>query len=426
MNRLKVLMSAYTCMPGKGSEYGVGWNTARYMAEHHDVWVLTREDNRGPIEARLRETPVPGLHFAYFDLPYWARWWKRGTRGLQLYYYLWQIAVYREARRLHRTVNFDVVHHTAVGKYWAPSFLFRLPPPFVWGPVGGGESAPRAFLKTYGARGVAYELARDVARWLGEHDPFVRMTARESALALSATPDTCARQSALGADCVEQSVGHTGLSESEVRKIGALDAPEDDGLRVLSVGRLLHWKGIHLGLRAFARAGLEEAEYWVVGQGPEERRLRRLARDLGIRDRVVFWGRLPREAVLAKVGACDLFVHPSLHDFFPTVCLEAMAAGKPIVCLDLGGPAVQVTSETGVKVPAHDPKQTVAALADAVDLLGRDHRLRARMGKAARQRVKRYTWERRVETLAQRYEDLVSFSRGTRTVDRHIPAGPAS
>ena len=62
-------MSAYTFMSETGSEYGVGWNTARYMAEYHDVWVLIREDNRSPIEASLKEEPMHSLHFAYFDLP---------------------------------------------------------------------------------------------------------------------------------------------------------------------------------------------------------------------------------------------------------------------------------------------------------------------------------------------------------------------
>lgn len=406
-------MSAYTCMPGKGSEYGVGWNMARYVADHHDVWVLTREDNRSPIEAQMEKDPVPGLNFVYFDLPYWARWWKRGMRGLQLYYYLWQVGVYRKALRLHQMVNFDLIHHTAIGKYWAPSFLSLLPPPFIWGPVGGGESAPRTFLKTYSARGVVYEIARDVARWLGEHDPFVRMTARKSNLALSATPVTCERLSAIGANRVERFSGHTGLSDREVRELSALDTPEEDRRLVfLSVGRLLHWKGFHLALSAFAKAELDETEYWIVGQGPEKQRLLGLARELGLEKQVTFWGRLPREETLRKFSTCDVFIHPSLHDFFPTVCLEAMAAGKPIICLDIGGPAVQVTPETGMKIPARQPVQTVTDMAAAMQRLAHHRSLRGRMGQAALQRVQRYTWERRVKALTQLYGELVPPASG--------------
>ena len=63
VKRLKVLMSAYACEPGKGSEPGVGWTVAREMARHHDIWVITRANNRPVIEAELARNPQPGLHF---------------------------------------------------------------------------------------------------------------------------------------------------------------------------------------------------------------------------------------------------------------------------------------------------------------------------------------------------------------------------
>ena len=77
--RLRVLMSAYACEPGKGSEPGVGWNLAKAMATRHDVWVVTRANNRPVIESELEEQPVPNLHFLYYDLPRWASWWLATT-----------------------------------------------------------------------------------------------------------------------------------------------------------------------------------------------------------------------------------------------------------------------------------------------------------------------------------------------------------
>ena len=146
MERLRILVSAFYCEPGKGSEEGVGWNMAREIARHHDVWVLTRTKNRVSIEAEMSRTPIPGLHFVYCDLPRWGRWWAKGQLlEWHLYYYLWQIYVYFVAKRLHHSIRFDIVHHVTFVKYWIPSFLSRLPVPFVWGPVGGGESAPGAF-----------------------------------------------------------------------------------------------------------------------------------------------------------------------------------------------------------------------------------------------------------------------------------------
>ena len=65
----RVLISAYACEPQRGSEPGVGWHWAVEAARHHDVWVLTRSAFRDAIERETARRPVPGLRFAYFDLP---------------------------------------------------------------------------------------------------------------------------------------------------------------------------------------------------------------------------------------------------------------------------------------------------------------------------------------------------------------------
>lgn len=407
MKRLKVLISAYACEPGKGSEPGVGWNVAREMAKHHDVWVLTRANNRSSVEAELTREPVLGLTFAYYDLPAWARWWKKGGRGVQIYYYLWQLGAYRVARRLHGEVGFDLVHHATFGKYWVPSFVSLLPVPFLWGPVGGGESAPKAFWRDFNTRGRRYERLREWARALGEHDPFVRLTASRGRLVVAKTNETASRVRILGADRVVVA-GESGMHAAEVALMVRYASDVGGVTRFVSIGNLLHLKGFHLGLRAFAAAGLQSAEYWVIGEGPERSSLKYLARSLGIADRVTFWGQLPRQDVLDKLATCSALVHPSLHDSGGWVCLEAMAAAKPVICLDLGGPAVQVTRETGFKVAARNPAQAVTDMAIAMRQLAEDEGLRQRMGEAGRRRVREeFSWERKAEVLNGYYEEAL-------------------
>ncbi|MGA8406839.1 MAG: hypothetical protein WB680_06635, partial [Candidatus Acidiferrales bacterium] len=130
MNRpLKILISAYACEPGKGSEPGVGWNNVEQAARFHNVWVMTRSNNRALIEEALAAQPMPNVHWIYLDLPRWARFWKKGQRGIHLYYSLWQILAYRKARKLHRDVGFDLAHHVTFVNYWLPTFLPLLPIP---------------------------------------------------------------------------------------------------------------------------------------------------------------------------------------------------------------------------------------------------------------------------------------------------------
>ncbi len=393
--KLKVLISAYACEPGKGSEPGVGWNWVREISKiAEEIWVITRSNNRKVIEEALEKDPMPNVHWVYFDLPKWARFWKKGQRGVHLYYYLWQIGIYLVARRLHRKVGFDLIHHVTFVNYWMPSFLSLLPVPFVWGPVGGGESAPKSFYKTFSLRGKLYEIARDFARSIGEMDPFTRITAQRAAVGLATTKETAERLSKLGVKKV-QILSQVALPEEEINYLYTLSELEKNIFRFLSLGNLLHLKGFHLGIMAFARFVKEfpESEYWIVGDGPERKNLGKLAEELGIADKVRFWGALARDEALKKLAECHVLVHPSLHDSGGWVCVEAMAAGRPVICLDIGGPAMQVTEETGFKIPAITPEQVVEDIAKAMKRLALGYTLLQKMGTNARERaIKEFSW----------------------------------
>jgi glycosyltransferase involved in cell wall biosynthesis len=408
-NPLKILISAYACEPGKGSEPGVGWNHVRQAARFHDVWVTTRSNNRASIQEALKTAPMPNVRWIYVDLPRWASFWKRGQRGIRLYYLLWQFAAYRQARQVHSEVGLDLVHHVSFVSYWLPTFLPLLRVPFVWGPVGGGESTPRSFRNIFSWRGRMYEALREFARSLAELSPLLRLTARQAAIALATTKETATRLESLGCKRVVV-LAECALPEQEITELRAIPANEASPFRALSLGRLLHWKGFELGLRAFARfqAHFPDAEYWLIGDGPERHGLERLAGELGIAKKVIFWGQLSRAQVLEKLAACHVLLFPSLHDSGGWVTIEAMAAGRPVICLDLGGPGVRITEATGIKIPALNPEQATADLAAGLELLATDPTRLAQFALASRLRVdQEFNWDRRGEQLARLYERLL-------------------
>ena len=389
--RLRVLLSAYACEPGKGSEAGVGWNMAIHMSALHDVWVLTRANNRSPIEAALPQDCR--ARFIYYDLPAWARWWKRGARGAQLYYYLWQIFAGRMLRKHYRR-RFDFGHHVTFVRYWVPTCFAGLGIPYLVGPVGGGELAPRDFERRFSWRARLYERVRRVIRWAVRFDPLLRSSIRNASHVIATTEESAARINKLGAQRISL-YPESGVSQGEYQTLCEQPGPASrEPLVFISSGRLLALKGFDLGLVAFARADLRHAEFWIVGDGPERKRLEATANRLGIAERVRFFGWLPRADALRTLASAHILVHPSLHDSGGWVCPEAMALGKPVICLRLGGPGAQVTDDTGIRVQPSGVEETLDAIADVMRQLASDPARCDAMGRAGRHEVaNRYIWE---------------------------------
>ncbi len=402
--RLRVLMSAYACEPNKGSEPGVGWNIATEMAKLHDVWALTRSNNREVIEAELERYPVPGLSFIYYDLPKWVMWWKKGGRGVQIYYYLWQLLCWKTIRQAHTREQFDLTHHVTFGKYWVPSVLSKLSIPFVWGTVGGGESMPQAFLSDLTMKERAFEAARSSVRWFGEHNPAVRKTARKSAVALASTDETAERLRRIGCRAVRV-VPQCALTKNQLKKLSQLSPPPAGNLRFLSMGRPLHWKGFYLGLQAFAEAKLPNAEYWIVANGSGKGRLEQLAKKSGIAEQVRFFDSLPSlDAVYDILSQCHVLVHPALHEAFGNVVLEAMGASRPVLTLDVGGPALQAVDGSGFKASSQSPAMAVRDLSVAMQKFSQDRTLVLNMGRNAFSAVQQaMLWETRCADIECAY-----------------------
>jgi glycosyltransferase involved in cell wall biosynthesis len=389
---LKVLLSAYACEPGKGSEPGMGWHWAVEIARlGHEVHILTRANNVPACERGLASLSGLRLSVHGYDLPRWARWWKEGQRGVRLYYVLWQWGALRRAQALNRAQRFDLVHHITFAVWRHPSFMGRLGIPFVFGPVGGGEDTPRALRQSLPLRAKIVEVLRAAANRLAALDPLLLSTLRRASLVLYKTTDTLAHiPRRFHAKCIC-------IQDVATDKDGVAQSPAfSSGPNVLFSGRLLYWKGVHLALRALAqvRTQLPDARLTIVGDGRDRPWLQNLARELGLESAVDWRGLLAHPEVLRIYATHTAFVFPSLHDSGGTVVMESLAQGLPVVCLDLGGPGAILPAQCGVKIPAHGrtEEQVVADLAAAMIRLATDAELHATLAANALEAARRMTW----------------------------------
>jgi glycosyltransferase involved in cell wall biosynthesis len=297
-------------------------------------------------------------------------------------------------RRLRK--RFALVHHVSPIVMRVPSFFGALGRPFIWGPIGGSVPYPPGF-ESYGQRYSLVNALRLLDRPRLRLDPMLRMTMRSA--------DRIVVTTSMGAELIPDAhraktvVIPEGIPEGLV-----LATPPKEEPYIFSSGRLIEYKATDLLIRAFARVRDSGVMLVITGDGPKKAELSALIATLGLGDRVRLLGRVSREENHRLMSQSLFCVFPALREAFGHVNLEAMAAWKPVVATDWGGPKdLIVDGVTGFKVLGRNPQQHIDMLVSAIERLIDDRELRRRMGIAAVARARdEFVWP----CLAKRYERL--------------------
>ncbi|HEY8518628.1 MAG TPA: glycosyltransferase family 4 protein [Gammaproteobacteria bacterium] len=418
--RLRVLLCAHELSPRQGSECAVGWHLATHLARLHDVTVLCASGSayaptgyRTAVEDYLRaHGPVPHLTFVFVDQPRTARLLAAVDRALRggrtggarpLFYWtakLWHRAARQKAIEL-GPETFDVVHHVTPIAFWAGGALWKLGKPYVWGPVSGMGGFSLPFARWLGAKAVLFEACR--AAFNGLHaraSPSLRRAARRAACVLAVGPEEARGMERLGARTVIP------MLETAAPPVADGTPRRHDGsapLRICWAGQHIDRKALPLLLHAVAESRLRERlELHVLGAGPRTAAWRALAERLGL-EHVTWHGQLAHGEALAEMRRAHVLAHTSFREGTPHVVLEAMAQGLPVVCHDVGGLAVAVTEQCGIKVPLVSPRRSVAGFRDALERLADTPSLLERLSAGALQRASELTWAAKAAEIAAVY-----------------------
>ena len=398
--QFKILISAYACEPDKGSEPEVGWQWALQLARFNHVWVLTRTNNKTHIEASKATERYQNLHFIYCDLPKYISWWKKGQRGVHLYYVLWQIFATVNGYKLHRKIKFDFCHHLTFSPFYQPPFLSLLPIPFIWGPLGGGEKLPFKFLRIFQKKYIAREVIRILIKKLALVNPVVIYAMVKSKIIISSTHETYKAIPKIFRNKVVKEM-QIGMSQEDIAKV---INKENDEFTLITAGRQNYWKAHILIIQAFAQFLKKNhcvARLKIIGRGSENFRLKSAVKELGIENSVVFIPFLPKRSdVLLAFSQADVFIYSSLLECAGYVVLEALSQGTPVICLNLPGPGEIVNGTCGITVSCDCPTNTIKNISNAIEKLYYNEQLLDKMTKSAPVRVKsKYYWPTKGERL---------------------------
>lgn len=406
---MKILLSSYQCLPNEGSELGNGWNWARALTDcGHDVTVLTQPSHI------IRAAAPPDIKFLHVDAsesPLRRFSPLLGATGHQLrwadHYLRWQDAALRYVEA--QSQQYDVVHHVSWGSLHLGSMLWRLPVPLVYGPIGGGQTAPGSYWRYFGL-GWPVEMLRTVSTGpVLKLNSRSRDTIRNSAVTLvtnSATATACKR---LGAADVRymlaEGLPHDWLADAHPRPTGI---PE-----VLWVGRLLPRKAPTLALQAFAELRRTmRARLIVAGDGPLLGRVRTMVERLDLTDDVQLLGRVPWDDLKCFYDSASVFLFTSLRDSSGSQFLEALARGLPAVALDHHGIGDVDAGRAALKVALPQrPRDLPARLAAALQTILCDQEWESRSA-AGINWAAGHIWPAKAAAATQIYQEILKASPG--------------
>lgn len=369
---MKILVTGYACDPFRGSEPGVGWRAVCRIARKHDVCVITDIHNKAGWDRGALEGLVPDNVRARFirkpNSTSENRWFAhlQSWRNCGVFNGL----VLNAAKEWHEEERFDLCHQVTVAGWRMPSPLWRLPIPFIWGPIGGAGHIPPTFRNILSPSARLLELMRDGnTAWASRSKSF-RDCIRETAVVFAANEETedFLRPYREGRPMVRLPIASIPPEAVERFSRHVVNPSPSGPLRLFAGGNMEGRKGLGLALEALALArkkGLD-FQYTIGGGGPEIPRMIRLSERLCLDDVVEFHPGFQNEGYVRALHEADVYFLPSFRESTPVTLLEACLAGCLPVVADTSAQGEIVRLVGGKAVSVLNHASLVEGLAEAL------------------------------------------------------------
>lgn len=179
-------------------------------------------------------------------------------------------------------------------------------------------------------------------------------------------------------------------------------------LRLCWCGKLVSRKAPSLALHAVAAARKHiPLELHIVGAGPHQQRIRKLALKLDI-DGLCHWhGQVEHRTALQIITDSDVMLFTSLQEGTPHVVLEAVSLAVPVICHDACGLATVINDSCGIKVPLKSPAYSINGFAHAVVQLATKPRMLGNLSRGALERAKQLSWDNKAKQMLQIYSKVL-------------------
>ena len=407
-----IIVIAYQLHYSMGSECAVAWDYIKHMSRNNMLTVLYGSSgehhqigNTADMEEYTAEHPMNNVSFIPVQPSVKSKYWDYSLKGIREFYKeyrLWHEDVYRLVEILIKQNKYDIIHFLGPIGYHEPGLLYKLPIPYIWGPIGGMAKPPiRVTLESGFKNGflgsvkliiksltslLRLNTNKRVKQALSESDVVVCATTEYRRFVENAIKkDHHSMLCYLPEICIDKLYD---VNYSKFRK---------DKIELIYIGRLDEGKAPFIILDALSsiKTGRKEFHLNMLGDGPLLNKARRFVESNGLSELVTFCGRQDRSVVFKMLEEAQMMILPTLYDANTTVIWEAMSHAVPTMCLDHCGMHDTVQEGVGVKIPVTSYRGVVNVMRNELQAIADNPECLRAMAENLVEYRKQYTWEQR-------------------------------
>lgn len=410
---LRVLVNAYACSPGMGSEPGMGWNWCSHIAKYCELHILTEGEFRDQIESVLPTLPQgQNMHFYYLPVTERVRkmCWNQGDWRFYYYYRQWQKRALKKAREICQHYHIDIIHQLNMIGFREPGFLWQLSRqqniPFVWGPIGGLINIPINYLWHSSKK---QALKTIIKKWISalqiRYSYNVRQAVKRSDILIGSTNEEANTiRTIYKKDALQMNETGTFVQQEKIEHHFC----NGDSFNIIWVGRFILTKQLELALKTLAQLKENpQIKLHIVGTGQTKSTYKAMAASLGLAASCIWYGQTENKEVQQLMQNSDLFFFTSVAEATSTVILEAISNGLPILCFDAFGFSSIVDEQIGQKVPFTSPQQSVQDFAEKIRYLYHHRDLLTIMSANCKRRAEELSWDNKAKQMVRLYKRVV-------------------
>ena len=292
--------------------------------------------------------------------------------------------------------------------YREPGLLWKIKgPKFVWGPVGGLETMPIAYLKGAGAKTILFNSLKNLINSLQyRYQPNVRHAVKRADAIIAATSG-CQKKLQDYYGKKVYLINETGCEVIAEVHGAELKVNDSSTINLLWVGKMDFRKQINMAIDVLGKLKDLDVVLHVCGGGSHEQiqQMMQQAEGIGVADKLNYHGMVSHDEVQSLMQSCDLFLFTSIMEGTPHVVQEAIANHLPVICLDTCGQGDSVTEDCGRKVPLSDPEVSVVKMSSIIRELYSDREKLKQLSDNCFIASQKMSWDNKAETMLEAYNN---------------------